>query len=68
MSDAGGGRDEFDSLLRGLAAEAETPPSLPGSQIRLRGEARGRRRRVVASAAVTVVLVAAAAVAAPQLL
>ncbi|WP_327351449.1 L,D-transpeptidase [Streptomyces sp. NBC_01304] len=68
MSDADDERDEFGSLLRGLAAEAETPPSLSGSQIRLRGEARGRRRRVATSAAVAVVLVAAAALGLPRFL
>lgn len=68
MSDGDGERDEFDSVLRGLAAEGETSPSLSGAQIRRRGTARRRRRRVAASAAVTVALVATAAVAAPRLL
>jgi hypothetical protein len=68
MSEGGGGRDEFGSVLRELAAEGEASPSLTGSQIRQRGEARARRRRVVASAAVAVLVVAGAAVGAPRLL
>ncbi|NEA53119.1 L,D-transpeptidase [Streptomyces sp. SID13666] len=68
MSDVDGERDEFDSVLRGLAAEGETSPSLTGAQIRRRGAGRRRRRRVAASAAVTVALVATAAVAAPRVL
>ncbi len=48
--------DEIGSALRLLAADAETPPSLAGGQIRRRGEARGRRRRVVAATTAVVVL------------
>ncbi|MFI1400595.1 hypothetical protein [Streptomyces sp. NPDC020681] len=58
-------RDELDSALRVLAADASVPPTLSGGQIRRRGEARGRRRRAVAATAAVVVLSAGATVGVP---
>ncbi|MET7618512.1 L,D-transpeptidase [Streptomyces sp. NPDC005408] len=60
--------DALGSALRVLAADAQTPPSLSGGQIRRRGAARGRRRRVVGATVGAVVLVAGVAFGVPRVM